>query len=390
MLFGHQRLGFSGTPSDMLPMDFGTCGYERGSEGKMLHVLTSPEVVSVTFAPSDWTVDTLLAQIAEASPHFNALIDSGALITGLSNECVARKLLTYVALEWCEGVVFIDDSDERVIVVKATGRVLKLSQCGIAIDKRFAFYDQIHTTGMDVKHTQNAKAVLTLGKDMCFRDYAQGAFRMRGIGEGQTLSILVIPEVSELMRRELSKLSGRAVQQNLLNDISAWLIINSMRAERLQHDQLCAQNLACIWRSNAWNIVMAEHERFKAQHDAAQRHNLEVLGSAFVSIAKGNCSSAKLEGKVIGLYFDAHTNEPSHPKLLPALLKLYETLDKTCNVSHSWSLTRAPPSPLRPPPSPHSSTSDTPLRYTTASHMIAGTCLRLIGSQPCSLRRMLP
>ena len=70
-----------------------------------------------------------------------------------------------------------------MILVKATG-VLKLSQCGIAVEKRFAFYDQIHTTGMDIKHALNARAALTLGKDMTFRD-AQGAFRMRGIGEGR-------------------------------------------------------------------------------------------------------------------------------------------------------------------------------------------------------------
>ena len=55
------------------------------------------------------------------------------------------------------------DSEGRLI--KATGRVLKLSQCGIAIEKRFAFYDQIHTTGMDIKHVVNACAVITLGDD---------------------------------------------------------------------------------------------------------------------------------------------------------------------------------------------------------------------------------
>jgi len=40
---------------------------------------------------------------------------------------------------------------------------------------------------MDIQQTIDARAVLTLGKDMTFRDYAQGAFRMRGIGKGQTI-----------------------------------------------------------------------------------------------------------------------------------------------------------------------------------------------------------
>ena len=50
---------------------------------------------------------------------------------------------------------------------------------------------------MDIKQALDAKAALTLGKDMTFRDYAQGAFRMRGIGIGQTE--LLIPEVLELV-----------------------------------------------------------------------------------------------------------------------------------------------------------------------------------------------
>ena len=50
--------------------------------------------------------------------------------------------------------------------------------------------DQVHTTGMDIKQAASARAALTLGKDMSFRDYAQGAYRMRGIGKGQTVELL--------------------------------------------------------------------------------------------------------------------------------------------------------------------------------------------------------
>ena len=45
---------------------------------------------------------------------------------------------------------------------------------GIPLEKRFAFYDQVHTTGMDIQHVLSASAALTLGKDMTWRDYAQG------------------------------------------------------------------------------------------------------------------------------------------------------------------------------------------------------------------------
>jgi hypothetical protein len=60
-------------------------------------------------------------------------------------------------------------------LVRATNRVVSADQCGVPLERRFAFYDQIHTTGMDIKHVVNATAVLTLGKDMVFRDYVQGS-----------------------------------------------------------------------------------------------------------------------------------------------------------------------------------------------------------------------
>ena len=54
---------------------------------------------------------------------------------------------------------------------------------------------------MDIKHCINAKAALTLGKSMTFRDYAQGAYRMRGIGNGQTIEVLIIPEIEKCGKR---------------------------------------------------------------------------------------------------------------------------------------------------------------------------------------------
>ena len=57
---------------------------------------------------------------------------------------------------------------------------------------------------MDIPQVLDAKAVVTLGKDMTFRDYAQGAFRMRGIGEGQLLCLFMIPEVATLVAASLN------------------------------------------------------------------------------------------------------------------------------------------------------------------------------------------
>jgi hypothetical protein len=75
----------------------------------------------------------------------------GALITGLSNLEVAAFLLKE-GLEWADGCCFLDENDKKMVLVRATERVVELDQCGIAPTKLFAVYDQIHTTGKRSTH----------------------------------------------------------------------------------------------------------------------------------------------------------------------------------------------------------------------------------------------
>lgn len=125
---------------------------------------------------------------------------------------------------------------------------------------------------MDIGHTHDAVAVLTLGKDMVLRDFAQGAYRMRGIAAGQVcrcddgvgdvahcslsqrIHLLVIPEVRDLIRRELALADSTCVldggggavsltsssarrrpetDAQLLRDVMAWLVINACRCASL-------------------------------------------------------------------------------------------------------------------------------------------------------------
>jgi hypothetical protein len=90
------------------------------------------------------TPRSILHRICNAPDEskFHALIDTGALITGMTNLEVAQFLLNN-GLSWCEGVVFLDSYDRKMVLVRSTRRVLKMTQCGIPPEKRFAFYDQV-------------------------------------------------------------------------------------------------------------------------------------------------------------------------------------------------------------------------------------------------------
>eukprot|EP00796_Vickermania_ingenoplastis_P003610 gene3610-2550_t len=258
MLFG-RRLGFSGTPSNLLPVDLGACEYESGSDARVLSVLTDPEVVSSQTIEDDWTPLKVLDRIAKAQPPFYALIDAGALITNMNNSDVAVYLLARLPHYLFDGVVYLDDRDQQMVLQRSNGIAVPVAQCGIPISRRFAFFDQVHTTGTDVKQVASATAVMTLGKDLTFRDYAQAAYRMRGLGKGQRLCLYLIPEVVARMRSMLRVEDGSSFETgDTLRDVPAWLMLNSMKIETLQLLKLSLQELSNVWRKRAYRFFLAD------------------------------------------------------------------------------------------------------------------------------------
>jgi hypothetical protein len=157
-----------------------------------------------------------------------------------------------------------------MVLVRETRRIVDLEQCGINPTKLFAVYDQIHTTGTDLPFlsTFNARAVQTLGKDMVWRDYVQGAWRMRRLGCGHSIHLFIIPEVHELITRELGLAQlGLSVElqssteTDILRGVAAWLVINAMRLEKVQFQQLLLQNTSNVWRKQAFSILLKSSRR---------------------------------------------------------------------------------------------------------------------------------
>lgn len=136
---------------------------------------------------------------------------------------------------------------------------------------------------------------------MTFRDFAQGAWRMRGIGFGQTLTLLIPPEVANLVEKNArqsrslgfgDRLFGRNKENNLslnnnvplnnnmmmidrldgltqhlksrnthqdLSEVCAWLVIKGIESESIQLRLLSEHNLFNVWRKNAFNHLCNSH-----------------------------------------------------------------------------------------------------------------------------------
>ena len=270
------RIGFSGTPSDLLPQDLQPCKFEAGSEGKIISTLCSPTYVDINRL-NDWTVQKVLDSIATASPPFNTLIDVGALITGLTNEEVARYLLE-IGLPGMDACVFLDQKDRQMVVIRGSrGAPVELSVVGVPKNRRFTFYDAVHTTGIDIKQAPTARAALTLSKDTTIRDYAQGAWRMRGLGKGQTITLFIIDEVMKLVYDTLgikkssqshSNATSPKGTQAMLCDTLGWLALNEMRMAQMQNSKLLEQSLVQTFRLPAFKTLTNSYATL-AQQDVS-------------------------------------------------------------------------------------------------------------------------
>lgn len=117
MLFS-RRVGFSGTPSDLLPEELGQCHYDEGVDGKIYHYLTSDTIMSSRLLGTEWTVTKVLDDIIKSDPPFHVLIDTGALITGMSNYEVARYMITHGLSHDFDGVVFLDHRDRKMVLMR--------------------------------------------------------------------------------------------------------------------------------------------------------------------------------------------------------------------------------------------------------------------------------
>ena len=261
-LFRH-CVGFSGTPNDLLPRNLGDCCYAKLDDGKLLTTLSDPSIAVAAniLKAGSWTARTVLDSIHTKDHH--ALIDTGALVTGMTNlEAAEYLLFRRLDAEIFKGVVYLNEKHERVVLLRDGKTTIPFDQCGLGKGERFSFYDHVHTTGMDIKQSLLARAVITLGKDMTLRDFAQGAYRMRGIGKGQTLVLLVPGEVESLIFKAVREVvpcvggaaaeeSRRRKHQTFLVQVLVWLALNGISLEEKQMKLLLQQSLRNVWKLDA-------------------------------------------------------------------------------------------------------------------------------------------
>ncbi|CAK8997192.1 unnamed protein product, partial [Durusdinium trenchii] len=273
MLFS-SRIGFSGTPSSLLPEDLGECLFEAENEGEILSVLSDEQhvVPPLIHLAADWSPESILSMVAKSKdPVYHCLIDTGALVMGFTNEEVAKLMLKMLPEELFDGVAYFDDHDAPMVILRGAVKPALLSEAGVPMNRRFTFFDQVHTTGTDTKQPLQSYAALTLSASMTFRDYAQGAWRMRGLGKGQKLRMMIAPELAKKVAGVV-KTDGELG----LHDAVAFMLSNQFDSEGKQFAALQLQNLATVWRQHALDDLMKEPE-VKKRESKEMRDQVEAF-----------------------------------------------------------------------------------------------------------------
>ena len=93
---------------------------------------------------------------------------------------------------------------------------------------------------------------------------------MRGIGKGQTIQLLLVPEIVERIHTEVSAGMGASLghrsSKQYLQDVISWLVINSMRVDSVQYNLSCEQSVANVWRKSAFHRLKESYTQLQDEH----------------------------------------------------------------------------------------------------------------------------
>ena len=99
-----------------------------------------------------------------ATVNFNALIDAGATMAGLSNQEVASQILKLLPrTSPLQGVVYFEVAANAWYLINRRGRQWPLGSSPIHESDAFVYFDESRCRGADMKLNSNATAVLTIG-----------------------------------------------------------------------------------------------------------------------------------------------------------------------------------------------------------------------------------
>lgn len=144
--------------------------------------------------------------------NIRAIIDLGAWYKGVDNIIVAQKLYEFLVNQnnnpKIKQILFYNNENilcalqqdldgMKILEIGSSQENNIYAKTKCKPDECFTYYDQRHTTGVDLKQMSNAIGLATFDKDTTSRDFKQGVKRMRELGRTHSIEVIIPQEVRE-------------------------------------------------------------------------------------------------------------------------------------------------------------------------------------------------
>jgi serine/threonine protein kinase len=255
LVAGPHKRGFSGTrdTQKLMPYDVSSESHEPSTDGKMLHILSREINSEYSSQRFEKPAEFLQAVVAYTTDCLNrgklccVLIESGALITGFSNLDVAKYLTSNLPAHFKAVTFFNDDSGEIEVILRG-GRIIPVAACHLPKQFIFTYLDDRHTRGTDLKFPLDARAIVTIGREMTKDKYMQATMRMRQLDSGQS----VITWGPENITKQISSTCGVPdVETITTKHVLDWITLNTTTKIKKELPAHHMQNLHFIKKYRA-------------------------------------------------------------------------------------------------------------------------------------------
>jgi hypothetical protein len=229
--------GFSGTNDTrfLLPLHVRQESFDeisdierKSSSGKMIHLLLEKSSQFISMPPvidEHFTLQWQKLLILAINLRTHALIDTGALLTGISNVDAADFYLTLPESP-LRAVVYFEIAKKSWMVKSRNGQIWSLHSSPIQPIDCFTIFDEGRCRGADIILRPTAIGLVTLGPKMTKDKLMQGLGRLRMLDRTQTIILIGSEDVSSQIRQMNSSVTISP------HDVLQWVIQNTIRMIR--------------------------------------------------------------------------------------------------------------------------------------------------------------
>ncbi|KAH9126266.1 hypothetical protein AeMF1_003292 [Aphanomyces euteiches] len=196
-----------------------------GTNGRMVDRLLNHTLIC-QFLPSEskelWK--TLVESTINAK--VDALLDTGSLLTGVSNSEIVAYIASNNGLEGKHlGIVYFDTSRRQwMVLTRQTQQTFQLNASPIKERNCFVLFDDARSRGADMRLRIDAVAAITLGPKLTKDKLMQGAGRMRQLGHNQKLVILAPNELEKVLTPFCAQTTLEWVINNTVSELEHGLV----------------------------------------------------------------------------------------------------------------------------------------------------------------------